>query len=203
MSVTVGDVLKIVATMVWVDAEIMQNVFAAKITGTGGPFDDDDIVSDAAAWLENMYDNLVGVVTQDLAGTQVQVYKYDSVDEDFDEVGHDVWTFDPEQVAEYLPKGVAGLINAATENPDVQGKKYIGGFAETATADGRFEAGPVINLLAFGADWVLSFVGGTSGATWSPGVWSPTDLDIYILDGLLSVSTIPAYQRRRKDNVGI
>lgn len=203
MSVSVGDILKIVATMVWVDAEVMQNVFAAEITGTGGPYDDSDIVDDAAAWLENMYANMLTQVTNELDGTQVQVYKYDSVDQDFDEVGHDVWSFNPSQVAEYLPKGVAGLINAATTNPDVQGKKYIGGFAETATADGRFEVGPVNALLAFGADWVLGFTGGVSGATWTPGVWSPTDLALYVMDGLISVSTIPAYQRRRKDNVGI
>ena len=43
MSLTVGDVLKIVATIAWTDGDLAQNVFNAVLTGSGGPFDEDDI----------------------------------------------------------------------------------------------------------------------------------------------------------------
>lgn len=203
MAVTTGDILRIVASMLWTDGNVNQNVFNALISGAGGPWDDADVVSDAEAWLDNMYANLTAQVSDELDGNEVIVYKYDPVDDDWDEVSSDAWVWNPSQAADQLPRGVAGLVQLWTEDADVQGKKYLPGFTEGNIEDGLFAAGPITSLLAFAADWYLPFVGAASGATFTPGVWSVANTAFFAGVDHVATSTIAAYQRRRKRNVGI
>lgn len=203
MSITVGDVLRVVATMVWTDGQINQNVFNAVIGGSGGPYDESDIVDDALAWIANIFANAVTSISDEADGSQVQVYVYDAGDDDWDEVGNIGWTFDPSNAADQMPRGVAGLVTTGTSDPDVQGKKYWGMFTENAAVDGLWVAGQLVTFLAMGADWVLPFVGGTSTADWIPGIWSPTHTNFYPSNENLIASAIPAYQRRRKQGYGV
>lgn len=203
MSITDGEILRVVASLLWDHGGINQNVFNAVVTGGTPPFDDVDIIDDCEDWLDNMYANLVSNMTDNIDGNEVIVYKYDAIDDDWDEVGSQAWTFDPTLTSEYLPMAVAGLVRMWTTDPDVQGKKYIGGLTEQAVVDGLFGAGVITNLLAFAADWLAPFVGSASGATITPGIWSV--VNTLFVQGIdhVATSTIPAYQRRRKRNVGI
>lgn len=203
MTVATGDILRIVASMLWTDGNVNQNVFNAVVTGGGGPWDDSDIADDAEAWLDNMYANLTTVTSDELDGNSVTIYKYDALDDDWDEVFSQSWTWNPSHTGDQLPRGTAGLINLWTTDPDVQGKKYMPGLTEGNLIDGLYDAGMVTQLLAFGADWLTSFVGGTSGATWTPGIWSVAGTVFKAAVDHIATSTIPAYQRRRKRNVGI
>lgn len=203
MTVSTGDVLRVVASMLWTDGNVNQNVFNAKVSGGGGPWDDQDIVDDAEAWLDNLYANLTVHCSDEIDGNEVLVYKYDAVGDDWDEVGSQSWVWDPNNVLDELPRGVAGLARLWTTDPDVQGKKYIPGLTEGGITEGLLSAGLVTDILAFAADWYLPFAGGTTGATWTPGIWSVV-LKV-LKEGVdhIATSTIPAYQRRRKRNVGI
>jgi hypothetical protein len=203
MSIVIGDVLRVVAILTWLDGNIMQNVFNSVISGTGGPFDDADIVADALEWVGDMFAFEVGRISDECDGSEIRVYIRDNVDEDWDEVGSDAWTFDPTSATDMLPRGVAGLINAKTLDPDVNGKKYVGGLTEDSSLDGLWSSGEIISLGNYGAEWVSNFTGGTSGASWVPGVWSPTRNNFFPFSGTIIVPTIPAYQRRRKRGVGI
>lgn len=203
MSIQVGDVLRVVATLVWLDGDLAQNVFNAVIGGAGGPFTDGDITADALAWVAAMYANLSAAQTDEIDGSQIQVYVYDSIDQDWDEVGSSAWTYDPTGAADQMPRGVAGLINAKTLDPDVSGKKYIPGLMENNADQGLWSAALVAILANFADDWLTLFVGGTSGATWVPSVWSPTRSTPYAAAGDYIIPTIPAYQRRRKQGVGV
>lgn len=203
MSVADNDILRIVASLLWTDSNVNQNVFNAIVTGGGGPYADQDIVDDAEAWLDNMYANLTTLCSDEIDGNEVLVYKYDSGDDDWDEVGSQAWIWDPSGTGDQMPRGVAGLVRLWTEDPDVQGKKYIGGMTEGNCTDGLWITSAVTALLAFAADWYAPFTGGTSGATWTPGIWSVKNLLIKLAVDHIATSTIPAYQRRRKRNVGI
>ena len=203
MSISVGDVLRVVATLAWTDGNLAQNVFNAVITGSGGPFDDDDILLDAVAWVNAMYANITGSVSDELDGSQIQVYVYDSVDDDWDEVATGAWIYAGGQTIEQLPRGVAALINARTTDPDVQGKKYIPGITEGGLTDGLWQAALITQLVNFADDWLTAFVGGTSGGSWTPGVWSPKNTNFFAASGDALIPTIPAYQRRRKRGVGV
>ncbi len=203
MALTTGDILRIVATMAWTDGNIMQNIFAAVLSGAGGPWDEADILADAGAWLDNMYDNLTTNIAETLDGSQVEVYVWDPVDSDFDEVGTATWTWDPSQVSHELPRGISYLATGYSTNPDSIAKKYIGGWTEGGISVGLFNAGITVQMALFILDWITAFVGAASGATFTPGVWSPTDNAHYVFSGGTLASPIPAYQRRRKRGVGI
>jgi len=203
MSITVGDILRVVAVASWIDGNLNMNVFNAVISGTGGPFIDAEIVSDALTWVVAMYGNLTTACNENLDGSQVQVYVYDAVDDDWDEVGTVAWTWTPIASDDQLPRGVAGLINAKTLDPDVSGRKFIGGIGEANATDGLWTAGIISLMDDFADDWVTAFVGGTSGASWVPAVWSPTGTNAHALSGTTLIGTVPAYQRRRKRGVGV
>jgi hypothetical protein len=203
MTIPVGTILRVVAVLQWADGNIMQNVFNAVIAGTGGPYDEDDIVKDALTWVEAMYANLVSGMSASVDGSEIRVYEYDPPDDDWDEVGADAWIFSPTASGDYMPLGVAGLINAKSLDPDVSAKKYLGGLTESHGANGLLEAGQVTRYVDFAADWVTAFVGSDSAADWVPVVWSPTKLTPYFFTGTVIIPTIPAYQRRRKQGVGI
>lgn len=204
MTVAVDSILRIVASSLWdPDGEVAQNVFNAKVTGGGAPWDDQDIVDDAEDWLDNMYLNLVADQTWHLLGNEVLVYKYDAVGEDWDEVSSNTWSYTPTNTEDYTARGVAALVRLWTTDPDVQGKKYIPGMCEDNIADGLFDVAQLTTLLAFAADWYLPFVGAASGATFTPGIWSVVNTLFVAGVDHIAANAIPAYQRRRKQNVGI
>lgn len=203
MSISVGDVLRVVATMAYTDGDLVQNVFAAVISGSGGPFDDADIVDDALAWVGTMFGNLSTLLSSTIDGSQVQVYVYDPVDEDFDEVGSVPWTFNPTGTGDEYTRGVAGLINAKTTDPDVNGRKYIGGLTENVMTSSGLAAGLVTGLVNFADDWLNGFNGPTSGAAWTPAIWSHKNKLPYATTGDAIIPVEPSYQRRRKRGVGV
>ena len=203
MSLSVGDILKVVAVISYLDGSIAQNVFATVISGSGGPFDEADIVDDMVDWVESMYANMTGKTANNLDGSEVKVYEYDSIDDDFDEVGSDPWVWNPSSTTDMLPQGVAVLINCKTSDPDVSGKKYLAGTTEAYNNEGVIDAALLTDVAAFAVDWVTGFVGATSGASFTPGVWSPTRTNFFAMSGAVIVPTIYAYQRRRKPGVGI
>lgn len=203
MTVATGDILRVVASMLWTDGNVNQNVFNIKPTGGGGPWDDADVIDDCEDWLDDMYANLTSFCSDELDGNEILVYKYDAVGDDWDEVGSQAWGWNPTVASDQLPRGVAGLVRLWSEDPDVQGKKYIPGLGESTATDGLFTGAAITALLAFAADWYLPFVGATTGATFTPGIWSVVGTVFKAAVDHIAASTIPAYQRRRKRNVGI
>ena len=202
MSVQVGDILRVVAVAAWLDGNLNMNVFNAVIGGTGGPFTEGDITADALAWVGTMFANFTTTQSDEIDGSEVAVYIYDSIDDDWDEIGTTAWTYNPTAVGDQLPRGVAALINARTTDPDVQGKKYIGGITESSVTDGLWTGAFITGLGSLADDWVDPFTGGTSGASWVPGVWSVKNTNFFAMSGNHILPTTPAYQRRRKRGVG-
>lgn len=203
MTVAVGDILRIVMNFTWDGGSIQQNVYNCKIGGSGGPFDAQDVCDDMADWMDNLYDNVKASMSQDLTSGLATVYVWDPVDGDWDELGSGNPAFSCSSVGDVLPYGIAAMIRANSTDPDVQGRKYLGGFTEDQQSDGSWGASPLTYFLAFGADWVAQFVGSTSGATFDPGVWSASSSTFYAFIANYIVNAIANYQRRRRPGVGI
>jgi len=203
MTVADGTILRVVASMLWTDGEVNQNVFNCKITGAGAPWADSDVIDDCEDWLDDMYANLTGHCIDKIDGNEVIVYKYDTVGQDWDEVGSQSWTWNPSSASDDMPRGVAALVRLWSTDPDVQGRKFIPGLTEGWTVDGLIGAAVITDLLAFAADWYLPFVGAASGGTLTPGIWSVVGTVFRAAVDHIAASAIPAYQRRRKMNVGI
>lgn len=203
MTVAADSVLRVVASMLWTDGNINQNIYNAKVSGGGAPWDNQDIVDDAEAWMDNIYLNMTGSVSDQLDGNEIIVYKYDVVGADWDEVSSQSWGWNPTSADHQLPRGVAALLRLWTTDPDVQGKKYIPGTVEADVTDGLYNAATLTPLLAMAADWYTPFTGASSGATWTPGIWSVAGSLFVAGINHIAANAIPAYQRRRKRNVGI
>lgn len=204
MSIPTGTILRIVAEFLWDDGEINQNVFNVELTGGAGPYDDSDVVDDCLEYIEGLYDNIELYFAAEIDGNSVTVYKWDVSGQDWDEVGTTAWSVTSGGSATTgLPRGVALLMTAKSEDPDIDARKYLPGMVEGALASEIFSAPVLAAAVNFAGDWVTAIVGSTSGATITPVVWSVANLALeYLVDHYI-VNGIPAYQRRRKNNVGI
>jgi hypothetical protein len=202
MSISSGDILRIAVSMLFTDGNLAMNVFNAVVSGGGGPWDPLDIVADAIEWMDDVYGTMTTAVTNTLDGSFITVYVWDPVDEDWDEVGADSFTWNPTGATDSLPRGVAALINAKSTDADVNGKKYIAGMVESAATDGQWTGPTITTLAAWAVEWIVAFVGGTTGADWQPGIWSPHNLVFEAMSGTYTIPIECAYQRRRKRGVG-
>jgi hypothetical protein len=203
MAVADGAILRIVASLLFPESVIAQNVFYAVFTDTGTSDDEQDVVDDLATWIEAVYDTINAQISDLVALTGLKVYVYDSIDDDWDEVGDAVLTDAFEAASEMLPHGVAYLCHAKTTDPDVQASKFIGGMAEQTSEDGTWSSSTMTNFALFGAEWVGTFVGGITGADFAPVVWSTAQGVAKLFSGTIILNATPAYQRRRKPGVGI
>jgi len=203
MTIPTGTILRAVASFLWTDGNVNQNVFNALISGAGGPWDEQDVIDDLSDWFDDMYLNLATTLSDEIDGNEIVVYKWDATGQDWDEVGSQQWVYNPSGAGGQLPRGVAALVRLWTEDPDVQGKKYIPALTENVLDEGLLPAATITALLAFAADWYLPFVGTLTSADFTPGIWSVVGKVLELGVDHVATSTIPAYQRRRKRNVGI
>lgn len=203
MSISEGTVLRIVASMLWSDGNVVQNVYNAVISSGTPPYDEQDVLDDCETRLDDLYANITTLISNNLDGNEVKVYEYDASQGDWDEVGTQSWSWLGTAADEYLPRAVAALLKINTIDPDVIGKKYIAGLEENQINDGLWESTAITALLNFAVEWLTGWTGSASGATYTSGVWSVKGT-VFEPAGLsASTTTIPAYQRRRKRNVGI
>lgn len=203
MSLTTGDILKVVVTMAFGDGNVIQNVFALLLSGAGSPWDELDILDDIESWIDAAYGQITSYIDDDLAGTDIDAYVWDPVDLDFDDIGNEPWGWTPTSTGDPVPRGVAGLVIAPTTDADVQGKKYVGGLTEDLMTEGTLTGTMLAALAAWAAIWIDPFVGVASSANFTPGVWSTVLSDLVPFKEAYSVGAILAYQRRRKRGVGI
>lgn len=203
MTISTGDILRLVLTYLWDDGNVVQNVYNAVVTGGGGPWDDDDIMGDFANWHGDMNDELTSFLASELSGSQKIGYVYDAIDDDWDEIATQNMVKEFTGATDELPRGAAALLNARTTDPDTNGKKYIGGTIEGMLENGLWSAAMLAALVGYGGEWVTAFVGPASGADYTPGIWSPTNTVFTAMSGTVIIPTMPAYQRRRKRGVGI
>jgi hypothetical protein len=203
MAVADGAILRIVASLIFPESVIAQNVFYAVFADTGGSDAEEDVLTDLATYIEAVYTTMTARVDDIISVTGIKVYNYDALDDDWDEVGDEVLNYDFEGSGDMCAHGVAGLVHAKTTDPDVQAAKYIGGILDAQMIEGTWVTGTVEDMADFAAEWSTPFVGIASGADFAPGVWSVVNKNFFLFSGVEVVNVIPAYQRRRKPGVGI
>lgn len=202
MAITSGTILKVVASFLFPDSVIAQNVFNVVVTDLVTSDDEEDVVADCITWVEDMFTHILAHIGDVVTTSEVSVYEYDSIDDDWDEVGTDVWSVTFTNANQMLPHGIACVVHARTIDPDTLGTKYLGGFTEEATNGSNVGVGLVALLVDFLDEWVTAFVGVETGGTFGPVIWSPTDTVARIMSGTGYVNGQVGYQRRRKPGVG-
>lgn len=203
MTVSNGDILRVVQNLVWSDGNINQNVYNCTVESGPDGYADQDVADDMADWMDTIYANIVANISNAIVKGETVTYKWDTVNEDWDEVGGALPTFTPANSNDYFAPGLAALVKCNTTDPDVQGRKFFSGFAETQATYGYWIAGQLTSLVALASDWITAFVGGATGATFTPGTWSPTQKLIFDFVVNYIVAGAASYQRRRKPGVGM
>ena len=196
-------ILRVVLSLLLPDNAIAQNVFYTLFENDGTSADDQDVLDDLVDWMEAFYTEIDGSVNEDVSVTGLKAYLYDTVGEDWDEVGVGFPSVTNVGASDPLPNGIAALMHAPTVDPDVTGAKYIAGFGETSALDNDWTAALLTVLAAAATEWTDPFTGATSGSGFIPGVWSVTNSAFYAFTTASSINVQVAYQRRRKPGVGI
>ena len=99
------------------------------------------------------------------------------------------------------PTGVACLLTADTIFPKQRGRKFVPGLNELGVSDSLLVAVTVANLVLLTVKYLASITGLLNGELF-PGVLSKTLENFVAFGSTGAVTDVPAYQRRRKPNVG-
>lgn len=203
MAISEGDIIRIVPTLLFPDDVVMQNVFHFVLTTIVGDGDEATVTADAEEYVQDIFDNFFANYVAEIDGDLIKVYVYDSVGDDFDEIGTGALTITGTAATEMLPHGVALMQSFFTTDPDVQGRKYWGGFPEGNQQTGSWIGNVLTNAVAAAADVVGTFTASIGGNIYQPVVWSPTKRSALAYSGVVDTNTIVNYQRRRRPGVGI
>ena len=161
----------------------------------------EDVVDECAAWIEVLYNTLIGKIYEDVSLGEMTLYEWNDILVQWDNRGTGAPTRTFTVTTDMLPHGVAALVRAYTTEPRTIGRKYIPGVCEIDQMDGTWVAGMLTALAGFGDAWNNDIT--INGSNWlRVGVWSTVTKAVFRLSGVEVVLASPAYQRRRRPGVG-
>lgn len=100
-----------------------------------------------------------------------------------------------------LPNGVAALLTLPTNVAKCRGRKFLAGFGEGTTTDGLWVGSTLTDLGLAGDELLSDPVGVATGGDYTYGVVHKSGAFVPYTSAI--ASSIPAYQRRRKQGVGM
>jgi len=199
--ITNNDIVRLVLTWLLNSETVVQQVWHY-IKDAGSDQDPADVLDDMLTehdqhWIAHVQDH----VTDDLEGVEGELFLWDSVAGEFNQVATAAHTMDGAAVGDRYAPGVAGLVHFYASKPRYNGAKYVAGITEGGIGNG-IVTGTVTTALALwlldvAVSWVLT------GSTYTPGVFNQAAARWNDFTGSGLVSANPAYQRRRRTGVGI
>jgi hypothetical protein len=195
----VGDILRIVASMVLDIGVTVQNVYHVQITGPSNP-GDAVVVEDMGEYLEDIYTELLDELP---ASMTFDEYSVQNITADIS-LGTTAWPSLTvgNNVSDTLPTGDAGLLLARTSKPGHHGSKYFGPLSEASVDGGQCNGVCLGRLFSAGGKAYDSPWESTNDIEYEPGI---LDSELGILRPVVSLEAQPdiAYQRRRRPGRGI
>ena len=196
-------ILRVVATLLFPDSVVAQNVFYVMFNDDGTSADEEDVLDDLVDWIEGAYDTIKTYLVSAITMDDIHVYVRDTGENDWDEVGVKDVNVTMSGGSDMIPHGVAALLHMGTTDADVTGSKFIGGIIDNSLTTSDFTSGVLTALALWGLEWVGNFVGTATAATFNPGVFSVAKNAFFVSDQIGLLNAQCAYQRRRKPGVGI
>lgn len=195
------EIMRVVLTYALPTASEVLNIFLFKLVDNPGS--DEDTLDDFVDWTTNVW----GPDWADLAASAASIIQVavDVVNLDGTvarNIGSESLAIPGTVGGEIGVAAAAAYIKADTALPKTRGSKYIPGLGEGNIADGLLTVESLGDLALLIIDFFTVYLGAVSTARYEPGVvsrptetWVPFEGNGYITD-------VPAYQRRRKPNVG-
>lgn len=199
-TLNIGDIVRVVISFSAPGASTAQNVFYFEVQDSSA--DGPTALSDVTTWFAANY------LTEwkQLADTGVEAWllEMDVLNGD-GTVNFNVGDDDPAvtglAVSEILPAAVSGYLQANTERVKSIGRKYVPFLSESNQVDGFLSSAATDVLADMLVDWVTTIIVDTT-ASLVPGVLSRVTQTFQEFLGSGFTTNVPAYQRRRKPNVG-
>lgn len=190
-----NDILRVVAEFAWLGQTVM-NVYDLFV---GDDALDADLADDITLRLDQAYAELEDSLVTGLAGTGIKITNVTQA-EDIGEFPFPNFTTGA-NVGDTLPPGVALLVTFPTNRLKSRGRKFLPGLSEVQVSAGVFSGSVLTQAAAYAALVASPWIGTNSGSPLSFGVQTALGGFRTFTGGV--VSTVPAYQRRRKQGVGV
>ena len=200
--ISAGEIIRVVVSWLVDNQDVVQMVFHY-IMESGSDQDANDVLDDiiaaqTTAWNAHLDDE----VADNVQGTIAELYKWDSGQNRFDGLDSVPHSMDGISGNVMLPQGVAGLVKFYTGVGRYRGRKYVPGLTTLRVgSDGTFTSGLATDLAFWGLEVDDPVVSG--GVSFTPGVFNTAAERFTRFSGTVESSPIPAYQRRRREGVGI
>lgn len=177
----------------------MQNVYYFRFQGVV-PAGDLLVMADLADFLDNAYSILNASVSSDYTYTEIRGFNV-TQNTPMPTVAWPSLTAGGGG-ASSIPAAVSLLIIFRTGISRVFGRKYIGGMHEgNVDGDGFWVSGLVTVGTTFAAEFLSTFIGTTTLATYLPGIITTTNTFLGFIASVVTGN--PAYQRRRRKGRGV
>lgn len=198
MTVQINDILECMARCEFQGVEDVVNVYQYQYVGPS-PATDASCIAALSDAMDDLYIPLAAVQPYDYIYRDITIRNLtqDTV------LGTTAW---PTLTAglhggDNNAPGIAGLVNMATGIARVVLRKYIGGFVTAAIeSNGTFTSAVTTVLSTFGVNLMSGYP--IVSPIWKYGHFSPKTLN-FEEPSTITVSDIPAYQRRRKQGRGV
>lgn len=200
MTVEIGDIVRCVLSYTVPNGSVAQNVFFWENSVATGP--DATLLAAMSAWCNTTWGNdWDGFASDDVEMILVEVDLMNGDGTVARNIGSDVISHVGALTHDTLAPGIAAYMQAETERTKSLGKKYIPGLSEDVVTDGVLTAGGLASLALLFATYIDPITWATT-AVLTPGVLSRVTLSFQEFIGSGYLTDVPAYQRRRKPNVG-
>lgn len=200
MTITDGQILKIAQEINMPDSVIAINIFYLNADFVA-PQTDDDVVLACESYIEGLFANVSGQVTDLIDLGDMAVYVYNSVLDQWDNIGSETPAVTFTNATDMLPHGVCGMVRAYSVNTRSIARKYLAGFCEDQQENGTWLAAAITAMANFGNSWTTRETISVDNDL-EPAVFSQALRTGYRLTGVEVVLSEPAYQRRRRPGVG-
>lgn len=198
----VGEILRLAVEYVAAHTGIMLTVHTYQLTT--GPVTDTEVLESIGGWVENVWhgswsDLASNEVTID--GWQAEILNTDGTVNRF--IGLDTGlVLAGDVIGDPDPAAVSAFMQASTAVPKTRGRKYIPGVADPRIENGVLNATTLSQLAALALVYVAERSVSAGAGILTAGVLSRTLQQFVPFQGSVVVTNVPAYQRRRKPNVG-
>jgi hypothetical protein len=200
MTLAIGEIVRGVLSYSHPNGSVGQNVFYWENQDAAG--DEDLALAEIADWAEDTW----GAAWQQVADSNCVLYLLEcdvlNADGTVDRnIGEEVLSTGGSITGDAMPAAVSAFIQASTERGNSKGRKYAPFIAEQEITEGDLIAHALGQMLLMGSAWLLD-IPYDSSSTLVAGVLSRVLEQFLEFTGTVLLTDIPAYQRRRKENVG-
>ena len=195
-----GETLRVVARYSGPNSSEILNVFHYAYSGAGDT--DSDVLDECETFFtDNWGDKWADFASHDITLDEIELDVVSDLGLVVRNIGSAPIGVMGTLVSDMSPTGVACLLTADTIFPKQRGRKFVPGLNELGVSDSLLVAATIALLALLTLEYLRDITGLLAGQL-TPGVLSKTLENFVAFESSSAVTDVPAYQRRRKPNVG-